>query len=404
MKGKNVLYLTVLVIFLALLTVPTALYFTVGEVPAPYLSEKRAPAPFPQADDRFFRGLEQWYDDRLPYRLTLTDLGNRIRQSVEEPYRQGLFQTISRALTPAWYRAPEYSGRAGGEYLAPLQAGYTVYGRDQWLFYTGEDNLAYFTHENTLSEETMQAWKQVWQELEAVCESRGIRLIVLTAPNKEQVYEEEMPAFYRQDQPSRQLLFRDYMQDSGVTYLYPLEEMRRVSALYPTYYVQDTHWNLFGAYVGARAVLEAAGIPALPPEETDFFSEIRFGGDLSEACGYYAPYDTYDIRYRPEITAVTQYYEDDRIQISQSDSPNDSLAVIVGDSYCSAIQKYFAREFRETAMCYRDLLDHELFLPHLLRLGRGDVLIMMSVERYDERNVNTAAAVIQRLRSTETEE
>ena len=85
MKGKNVLYLTVLVIFLALLTVPTALYFTVGEVPAPYLSEKRAPAPFPQADDRFFRGLEQWYDDRLPYRLTLTDLGNRIRQSVEEP-------------------------------------------------------------------------------------------------------------------------------------------------------------------------------------------------------------------------------------------------------------------------------------------------------------------------------
>jgi hypothetical protein len=63
-------------------------------------------------------------------------------------------------------------------------------GIHDWYFYNGDDSLGYVQGTNVLTTDEMRAWKDTFEELQAECDKKGISLVILVCPNKEQVYQD----------------------------------------------------------------------------------------------------------------------------------------------------------------------------------------------------------------------
>ncbi|MBQ4563219.1 MAG: hypothetical protein IJA58_01915, partial [Lachnospiraceae bacterium] len=148
----------------------------------------------------------------------------------------------------------------GTDYLVPQIDNYALYGRCDWLFFTGNSSLQDYQGSNLMSEAQLIEWKTAFEALQAACDQKGIKLVVLVLPNKEQVYREYMPTFQISSQTSRAQQIAAYMQaNSIVNYVYPLEDMLETKIYYDVYLKQDTHWNDVGSFVGAMALCRALG-------------------------------------------------------------------------------------------------------------------------------------------------
>lgn len=377
-------------LFAAMLTVPTLAWLTVGDASQSELDEKRALDEFPTGlGNRYVAQVASWYGDHAPYRSAVIAWKVRAAQAIGARYRETVHPALSALCAPDWYSAADAGGEA---YLAPVEESSVIYGRDDWLFYTENDSLDFYQGRNVLSEEEMAAWLAAYERLDEICRRRGVRLVVMTAPNKEQVYPEFMPSYYVAPGPKREEAFCAYVrQNSGLTYLYPLEELLAAKARLPVYFRQDTHWNAIGAYVGAQELYRAVGMPLSPLERADVTEVTKRGGDLSNLSGLFSDYPDYTLEYRPEVdvrvtSTQREFYSVDRYE---STADSERKIIVLGDSFSPAIMSYLAKDFRSATLAPRGVTD-ELLTKAWEELSEGDVLLLMAVERNDEQNVGAA--------------
>ena len=193
--------------------------------------EKRELAPFPEvrpsAIGAFPSGFESYFNDRIPFRNDLIWLNSVLDYTV--------FATSSNDEV--------------------------VLGKDGWLFF--KNSIVQETGRVAFTADELDRIARNLQAIESYCNERGITFVLCIAPNKEHVYNDELPDPYVQraeiGQYERVILY--LAQHTNLTVVHPetaLAAWRR-SHPEPVGYLTDTHWNSLGGYIGARELLAALG-------------------------------------------------------------------------------------------------------------------------------------------------
>lgn len=276
-------------------------------------------------------------------------------------------------------------------YLPPKEGeGRVIQGRSNWLYYAGDNSIAYYCGTNILSEEEMQEYLALMQELQNECDKRGIKLGYIIMPNKEQVYPEYMPSYTVKTSVKREETYVDYVRsNSDIDIVYPVEELKSWKKYYEMYFPYDTHWTQAGAFIGTMALYKEMGIDTtnllnlrvLPTKFTQ--KGLIDTGSLDETL--YTDDTDYVIFYKPEVNVT--WFEGEKSFImpsmvyrSKSDSQNNEKLIMVGDSFRLAMIPYFSQDYSEICVAHRDYVDD---IKADLN-GDFDVLIIGSVERFDK--------------------
>lgn len=275
-------------------------------------------------------------------------------------------------------------------YLPPKEGeGRVIQGRFNWLYYAGDNSIAYYTGSNILSNEEMTEWMSLMQDLKDACDEKGIELGFMIMPNKSQVYPEYMPNYTVKTPEKREDVFHKYVKDnSDIKFVYPIEELKAGKKYYETYFPYDTHWTQAGGFIGTMAIYKEMGfettnindLEVLPTKFTQ--KGLIDTGSLDESL--YQDDTDYVIVYKPDVHVT--WFEGEKSFImptnvyrAKSDSENDKKLVMIGDSFRLAMIPYLSQDYSEICVAHRSALDEvgeDLKDP--------DVLIVASVERFDK--------------------
>ena len=375
-NNKNKKINTVLVVLFALY-LSSALILTILRLfglnyNGPVLDEKAYKTEQIVSSGNIIKDFDAFFEASFPYRNTIISIHRTDIQRFEAPYRHGLYKLLSEKL---------YSGYSRS-FLAPLIDGETLYGREDWLFFTGGDSVKYYRNKKPLSEEMMSEWLASFEALESVCNEKGIRLAIIIAPNKEQVYGEYMPSYTIESGPKRDELLEQYVtENSNINFCYLIDEMKASKSTREIYYRQDTHWNNLGAFAGVMSVYESLGLPITDIEDVQIIETVKSGGDISNFCGYITDYPDYIIDYNPEIEPQQESLEGGTFR---SFCPERTGKLVwIGDSFKNYVTKYISKDFKQTLILHRDYTERNYTIEMLKSLGRGDILVMEAVERFD---------------------
>ena len=259
----------------------------------------------------------------------------------------------------------------GGTYM---ESNEVLLGSDGWLFYKVESDgtpLHDYMGINRFSEDELNVALNHMEEFGNAMESKGIKFVVMTIPNKEQVYSEYMPLTVpvisdesRLDQLSS---FAKKRTGGRIAGKYPYIDMTDILMEkhndYPLYYVTDTHWTEEGSFLALQEMMNSLYGKKEAINDVEFVSYPGFVGDLTKISG------TMD-RF-PDVT-----YE------LMDDSVNDELRrkeilFVVGDSFGDAML-HTAEHYYENVYWVRI----SEYSPELIEEYKPDVVLWECVERY----------------------
>lgn len=220
-------------------------------------TENRRTAPFPQVEVRrqgpiawprkksleaFPADFEAWFNDRLAFR-------HRMIQSYSLAKSVGLAPA---GLAAEMSATSEQGLQRGSRPAAPV-----LVGRDGWLFYRGDGDLESYRCRQPFTSQELDEWQQTLEYRREWLAQRGIRYLVVIAPDKSTVYPEFLPAGVpREGNSSRLDQFLARLRDERQFDILDLRpELQQAKSRHPTYFHTDTHWNQFGAFVGYQQIM-----------------------------------------------------------------------------------------------------------------------------------------------------
>lgn len=134
-------------------------------------------------------------------------------------------------------------------------------GREDWYYYTYDNNLRIPFGDFPLSEETLQNIADCQESIRAELEQMGVQYILVITPSKASIYPEYVC--------SRNLAVRETPIDTLTAYLQAhtgvtvvntkpalLEEKANGGQVYSK---SDTHWSTYGSFIGFRSISETIG-------------------------------------------------------------------------------------------------------------------------------------------------
>ena len=257
----------------------------------------------------------------------------------------------------------------GGTYM---ESNEVLLGKDGWLFYkaTSDGTPLYdYMGINHFSEEELA---KVYDNLVVIGDgvsARGMDVIFMTVPNKEQVYSEYMPdTVDKINDKSRLDELTEYIESKGgliadrYGYVDTSKVLRAYKDTYPLFYRTDTHWTECGSYLALMELRRAMDQRVTPIDEAVFTDKGGFVGDLAKISGS-----------RDEYSDVNPVIDASSIN---DDSTKDQVMLIIGDSFGDAMihsAKHFYKEVYWVRLKeYTDELDR--YEP--------DVVVVECVERY----------------------
>lgn len=311
-----------------------------------------------------------WFEDRAPFRSLVIKGYQRVMSRLENFYDGRIYPLL-------------VTGK-DADFLAPRVVGnYTVLGRDNWLFYTGDDSIACYKGTNLLPEGTLASYAEKVNRLQEICGSKNVRLVLMFMPNKEQIYSRYMPSYAVSTEYRRIDRLTDYLREhTAVPVVYPKEALLAASAVRQTYYKYDTHWNYFGAYVGAAELLNALGQSCPDPFTAEGSVRTAVNRDLLNTAGLdknaYPEDEDFEVLYLPEVAVLSEDEDENHVRRYVTDSPNPEHFVFIGDSFRLHMRGYLCKNFAQSAILDRN--DIEGAREDILK---ADVLVVSAVERSD---------------------
>lgn len=266
----------------------------------------------------------------------------------------------------------------------------TIFGRDDWMFCNYDNSIAYYCGSNLMSEQQMKDKLSLMQKLQNICDSRGVQLQFMIAPNKEQVYSEYMPTYTIENNYKRVPEFIDYVKrNSSVKIIYPIDELRAAKSTMSTYYKYDTHWNHYGSFIATQALYKDMGLDYVSPDSVNYSEGSCIWGLVITAGLSWKDYERdYDHipDYKPEIElfntdGVIDHIHTEKSAVYRTDSTaqNNSNFVMVGDSFRLYMMPYLERDFQHVSIAHRDNI-HDIEDD----IRQADILVVECVERLDD--------------------
>lgn len=358
--------------FLIFITTPVTILLFKDVQQTSYV-EKRQLAQLPElaptiASIQAFPGaFENFFNDHYGLRTILVKLYNQILVSV--------FQT-----SPKWC---------------------VVKGKDGWLFFAGDSELADFTGSFHHSQQTLNKWKQTLVDRKMWLNELGISYLFVIPPNKSSVYPEYLPMRYQRRKAENSLsrlmatlatppIFTDTVDLTGI-----LTQAKGRELLY---HKSDTHWNQWGSYAAYQAIMTKLterhpSLMPLPLAQLDIQSGIRKGGDLALMLNLKDQYqETYpkllpqgehiparweDLSFPTQPEAFGQKFKEGQRRVSGT--PGQQLtAILISDSFGAAISDLLAMHFQKiTHILWARFEDVTQFIA----TEKPDVVIDLAVAR-----------------------
>ena len=259
-----------------------------------------------------------------------------------------------------------------------------IVGRSGWYFYTGQRSVEYYKGQCLPTAQELTNYASVLKQIKARCDKLGIKLFVLIAPNKEQVYSEYMPTYSVATANKRAQRIISHLQNQGITVLYPLAELKAGDLYHETYYRNDTHWTPYGAYIAASLIEKRLGMGPADPYSVDLPGTTKTirNGDMVQlgnipasnrpSIPYFVPNTNASISFTGEANTSN-------VRRTVSTNPNGKSLVLIGDSFRVNMSDTLAKDFKKTLILHRDYLSASMKNEIL----RTNVLILETVERYD---------------------
>ncbi len=252
-----------------------------------------------------------------------------------------------------------------------------IIGRDGWLFY--ESALHDYIGQDVMTDAQIAKVVKILELSEEYIESRGSKLIFAVAPNKMEIYGNEMPYYYIEDTDAgnyEKLMLA--LKTSNVSYvdLKSVLKEKAESTDINIYHKLDSHWNNLGAATAYETIMDAAGMEHTTYADMPYTVRENFKGDL-----YAMLYPdgrikdeqmTYQNMKEYEYTSVFRG-EDDMLIDAQSQT-SDYRLMMFRDSFGNALHSFFAADFGQSEFSRN--------LPYTLEDTEGtDLTVFEIVER-----------------------
>ena len=387
------------------------------------LNEKRNKATISEPIDlsKVTYEIDNYFNDRVPYRSILITTKRNIDAMIETPYKNGIEKQLLKLFgkkieRPAVRNIVEEDGRilkymdfAIETYLNhalkksevdpyddtvefPLKYlnNKVIVGQSDWL-YLGELNVPYYTGEKSFKNENeIKEYIKPYIKLKNECDKVGKNLVIMICPEKEEIYPEYMPTMEIHDEIERPIKTRDYIaKNTDLKYLYPKEELLKYKKNYVLYKKYDTHWNPVGAYIACNVLKEALNVETIPLRKLKLEKTKVIDADLA----YYAntnienlPWTfTYKfLDYKPNNYVETIFVKDPVIHDSYSvhcENGAKRKVFLIGDSFREATEEFLNKDFEEF-YCNVYLNMDEKFVKDEIK--KADDIVILLVERNEE--------------------
>lgn len=282
-------------------------------------------------------------------------------------------------------------------YLAPVTLNSSVVlGRFNWLFYNANGkSFDYYKGTNLPSDNELTKYEQALSLLNLACELRGKKLVVLICPNKEAVYSEYLPTLQVSSDVKRVDVIAQYLADnSTVTYLYPLNELKSMDVFYTTYRMYDTHWNQMGAFIATQTLYKTLGIETTDPRNLNVVQTEAYGGDLISMGGLNA--DNYEadieylLNYKTDLytsynAAGSDFFNLPVFRTETANAAHSEKLLMIGDSFRTRMIPYLEKDFQHAVFAHRDNVEDVAD-----DFKDADIIILSAVERDESKIIDTA--------------
>jgi alginate O-acetyltransferase complex protein AlgJ len=274
------------------------------------------------------------------------------------------------------------ASRVLGTSLSPAVVVGKSDGDRRWLYYhasaTGDGvGLESILGQKPYRPEVLAAMAEQLRGTTALVRSRGAKLVIVVAPDKQTIYPEYLPAD-RQPKPGTLSRLDQFWAMAAKLDAVPLldlrETLRQAKLDRQLYYPSDTHWNVHGLLLAYQAIARmlAQQDPAwrpLPVEHLALSAGPRRVGDLASLMGLPAIGGDRDWLLVPERLAALA-------------GPKRGKLLLVADSFGQALQMFFELQFEQVSKRYVTRGTRKTVTAPLLDAEKPDVVILESAERY----------------------
>ena len=224
--------------------------------------ENRALSEFPEVAGTsprdFISGLQTYFNDRLPFKNQLVAMDSAI----------------------------DYYG------FHSSSSSKVIVGKNGWLFYNDLQDgnpIACYKGEDRLTDEQLANIAATLVTSRDNLLKEGIEFVIFIAPNKERIYQEDMPSYYGKpaEQYAALQIYQYLKEHTDLRIIYAEQLLRDAALRYGEsdllYHKTDTHWNALGAYIGMEPLFKELGIdmPSIDDSGMDIVESKDDPGDLA---------------------------------------------------------------------------------------------------------------------------
>lgn len=259
----------------------------------------------------------------------------------------------------------------GGTYIESTQ---TLQGKNNMFFYKTELDghpLWDYMGINHFTDEELQAIADNLTETKQYLNDMGIEFYAMCMPNKEIIYEENMPdTIARVDTLSRGEQLENYIaENTDVVFVYPKDELIEAKKETQIYYNTDSHCNQKGSFVALQTLFEKAyGTTSRSLDSVSFRTDATdYAGDLVNMAG------------------ISDKYPIDTVYVFEKDSADpeqyhDQVLLFVGDSFGGFLSAVSKGYYKEVYWEHPDKFEYSMYEKY-----NPDVIIWERAERYCEK-------------------
>ena len=256
-------------------------------------------------------------------------------------------------------------------------------GKQDWLYYTGENNINDYECASFFTKRELKAIRSRLLDWNEQLEERGIHFYIVVAPNKETIYPQYLPdRIVPGEHICRIDQVMQILQPTRLSVLDLRDTMQSGTQTAQVYYRTDTHWNSTGAFLASREILTLLKqdfhdleIPAM----NDYSREKQsFSGDLADFLPADEKFVEYETVLIPRFTP-SALFEDmpDRSVISHIPKSSLPSAVIFCDSFSDELQPYLSEYFSRVIYSRSFSIDLDL-----IDREKPDIVILEIAQRY----------------------
>lgn len=384
------------------------------------LNEKRNKATLSEAIDlsKVTYEVENYYNDRLPFRSVLISFKRIIDAKIEEPYKDSVEGKLLKLFSKkksgtlldensVTVHEERFMDDAVDKYLNHglykeeidpyddtiefpikyLNNPRVIVGQSDWLF-LNENNIPYYRGINKIATGSeMKKHIESYVRLNEMCKTVGKDFVILICPEKEEIYPEYMPTMEIVDSIEVPIDVREYIKKyTDIKYLYPKEELIKYKKNYLVYKKYDSHWNTIGGYIAANELKKALGLDVIPLRDLKLKKEPALDADLayygntsvdSLPMSFKYVFENYKSNHYPERIFANNPVTLDSYT-THCKQGFDKKVFVIGDSFRESMQEFIVKDFKE--LYYNTFTNAaEGFI--IEEVKRADAIVITLVER-----------------------